>query len=1071
MMTRSSRCLSFAVLLVILVVAAGVGVASALAHSTRAAGAGFDGRIAGQPDFRQVGNATYRFRPGLREYEVRRPNQAPGFFHLDLEPTQAAAFTEEVALDGEGGSTALPGSELSPVCRSSGNRIVVVYTHRASDGTPTPTATLRSIVKRMNWKIADQASQSSAGKRPVNMAVDCDGEGQINVYNVATADNNFASLTASVAGSIFGTPSGGGAVKYLIFDHSPASQTSEGLIVAGIGGPVIDDATKSRSNENARHTQYALVYNYQSTWETHVTIHELMHALGATQGHVEPKFPGEYPNAPNSSPGHHCSDGLDILCYKEPGWFYFSDYCSEFEGYKTPVTIPIDCGKDTYFNAAPPAGEWLAEFWDIAGHEDPFLVVPAAKPVITNEPVSSIGESEASLNATINPSSNETMYWFEYGKSLAYNRSIPLYDEEPDPWTEAALAGKILSGGSGVKVTEKIKNLEPHVTYHFRVVAENDGGRQYGQDRTFTTSGTGKSVSPTYAFSVGSLGSGNGQFNLVEGGIAFDNAGHFWAVDQRNDRVEEFNSEGKYLSQFGGYGAGNGQFQEPTGMAIDPAGNIWVADQVNNRIQKFNSEGKYLSQFGSEGSGNGQLKQPGALAIDPTGNLWVSDLGNNRVEKFNSEGKYLTQFGSKGSGNGQFIRPAGIAFDPADGSAWVADGGNNRIQKFNSEGKYLSQFGTEGSGDGQLNGPRAIAIGPEGNLWITDRGNRRVDGFTPEGKYVGKFGTEGSGPGQFGYGLGYLAFDADGELWIGDTVNNRVEKWMFTPPHIPPTYAFSVGSAGSGNGQFNLVEGGIAFDNAGHFWAVDHGNNRIQKFNSEGKYLSQFGSYGTGNGQFQQPAGMAIDPAGSIWVADQHGNRVEKFNSEGKYLSQFGSFGTGSGQFDQPTALAIDPAGNLWVSDLGNDRVEKFNSEGKYLTQFGSEGSGNGQFIRPAGIAFDPADGSAWVADGGNNRIQKFNSEGKYLSQFGSKGSGNGQLSGPRAIAFGPEGNLWITDRANRRVDGFTPEGKYVGKFGTEGSGPGQFGLALGYLAFDSDGELWIGDTVNNRVEKWVFWP
>src|SRR4051794_18363489 len=100
-----------------------------------------------------------------------------------LVPAAALAF---------GPAVALPSHELDPVCRSTGNRIVVVYSHRPSDGTPTPTATLRSIVKRMNWKISDQSSLSSQGKRVLRLPVDCNAEGQINVYNIATANNYFS---------------------------------------------------------------------------------------------------------------------------------------------------------------------------------------------------------------------------------------------------------------------------------------------------------------------------------------------------------------------------------------------------------------------------------------------------------------------------------------------------------------------------------------------------------------------------------------------------------------------------------------------------------------------------------------------------------------------------------------------------------------------------------------------------------------------------------------------------------------------------------------------------------------
>jgi YD repeat-containing protein len=117
-------------------------------------------------------------------------------------------------------------------------------------------------------------------------------------------------------------------------------------------------------------------------------------------------------------------------------------------------------------------------------------------------------------------------------------------------------------------------------------------------------------------------------------GIAIDSKGDFWVVDTRNDRVEEFNSEGKYLSHTGSKGKGNGQFEDPVSIAIDSKGNLWVTDSDNDRVEEFNSEGKYVTQIGSEGKEGGQLKYPYGVATGSNGQIWVTDAGNDRVEEF-----------------------------------------------------------------------------------------------------------------------------------------------------------------------------------------------------------------------------------------------------------------------------------------------------------------------------------------------------------------------------------------------------------------------------------------------------
>ncbi len=143
-----------------------------------------------------------------------------------------------------------------------------------------------------------------------------------------------------------------------------------------------------------------------------------------------------------------------------------------------------------------------------------------------------------------------------------------------------------------------------------------------------------------------------------------------------------------------------------------------------------------------------------------------------------------------------------------------------------------------------------------------------------------------------------------------------------------------------------------------NIWVADLHNNRLEEFSSLTRtYKSQFGSSGSGNGQFTYPFGIAIDKNGNIWVVDNGNARVEEFSSAGTYESQFGSYGSGNGQFNSPEYIAIDASGNIWVVDWTNSRVEEFSSAGTYESQLGcpsgscSPASGNGQFNQPNGIA------------------------------------------------------------------------------------------------------------------------
>ncbi|MCX6043285.1 MAG: 6-bladed beta-propeller, partial [Caldilinea sp.] len=187
-------------------------------------------------------------------------------------------------------------------------------------------------------------------------------------------------------------------------------------------------------------------------------------------------------------------------------------------------------------------------------------------------------------------------------------------------------------------------------------------------------------------------------------------------------------------------------------------------------------------------------------------------------------------------------------------------------------------------------------------------------------------------------------------------------------------------------------------------------------------FSAQWGSPGSGSGQFSFPYGVAVDSSGNVYVADLGNDRVQKFDSNGRHLAQWGSKGSGSGQLNTPFGVAVDSSGNVYVADKDNHRVQKFDSNGRYLTQWGSRGSGNGQFNTLIGVAVDSS-GNVYVADSENQRVQKFDSNGRYLTQWGSLGSGSGQFSQPHDVAVDSSGNVYVVDRENHRIQKFAQGG------------------------------------------------
>jgi len=243
-----------------------------------------------------------------------------------------------------------------------------------------------------------------------------------------------------------------------------------------------------------------------------------------------------------------------------------------------------------------------------------------------------------------------------------------------------------------------------------------------------------------------------------------------------------------------------------------------------------------------------------------------------------------------------------------------------------------------------------------------------------------------------------------------------------------PKLIFGSDGNGNGNGQFEDLSA-ITIDSNGNIIVCDNDNHRIQIFDSEGKFISTFGSEGNGNGEFELPFGITMNSKGNIIVSDFYNYRIQIFDSKGKFISKFGSQGNGNGQLDQPAGLTIDLNDNILICDHENNRIQIFDSEGNFISKFGSYGKGNGQFNHPVGIAIN-SKGNIIVGDQLNHRIQIFDSEGNFISTFGTKGNRNGEFDGPWGVCVDLNDNIVVCDCNNNRIQIFDSNGTYITQFG-----------------------------------------
>ena len=113
---------------------------------------------------------------------------------------------------------------------------------------------------------------------------------------------------------------------------------------------------------------------------------------------------------------------------------------------------------------------------------------------------------------------------------------------------------------------------------------------------------------------------------------------------------------------------------------------------------------------------------------------------------------------------------------------------------------------------------------------------------------------------------------------------------------------------------------------------IDNGSNRVESFSAPGFFISSIGSSGSGNGQFSSPFGVAVSQTGLVYVSDSNNGRIEIFNSSGVFQSSFGTFGTGNGQFSNAKGVAVGTNGMVYVTDSGTNRVDRLFDPGSWVS-------------------------------------------------------------------------------------------------------------------------------------------
>ncbi|OGR81724.1 MAG: hypothetical protein A2X32_09585 [Elusimicrobia bacterium GWC2_64_44] len=462
----------------------------------------------------------------------------------------------------------------------------------------------------------------------------------------------------------------------------------------------------------------------------------------------------------------------------------------------------------------------------------------------------------------------------------------------------------------------------------------------------------------------------------------------------------------------GGAAAAN-TLNMPAGVAAS-GNDVWVADNGNNRVLKYVSPGangaaagvelgqaNYTADLANRGAATAadiSLAGPQGVAVDAAGNLWVADALNSRLLWYPAAAadgaagtlvlgqKDFLHSAVNTPAAGSLYGPSATAIDAVSGRLYAADYNNNRVLWWNTAAAFTNGRAADGvlgqadftsvlpnrggaAAANTMNGPNSVAVNAAGQLLVSDHNNSRILGFAGAPAtgnaailVLGQADFLTTTPGLTQAviaGAAALAFDAAGNLWAADAVNNRVLR--FDTPFASGALAVAV------LGQNDYTSG-----------------------------LANRGGAAAAN-TMDWPAGVAVDASGNVWVSDSGNSRVLRWPGPfagpgagatavvGQANLTAAAPGLSQTALNNPGAIYFDALGSLWVADSFNSRVLKF-SPPQVTGQAASLVLGQAGYTAAApnrGAAFPAAETAAlpsavfasagaaqlWVADTGNNRL------------------------------------------------------------------------------------------------------
>ena len=333
-------------------------------------------------------------------------------------------------------------------------------------------------------------------------------------------------------------------------------------------------------------------------------------------------------------------------------------------------------------------------------------------------------------------------------------------------------------GGFGSELT----GLNPNTTYYVRAYATNKAGTAYGNEVTFKTLGIGTTVA-----GGNDSGIAANQFKNPLGAFV-DASGNVFIADGGNHRIQKWapgaTSGTTVVGSLTGIANPNTDPLSPRAVYVTTNGDIYVLDYA--RVLKWTANSSSPTTVAGKNTGQGsdgtELREPRGIYIDANGNIYIADTGNHRVQKWTpgaTSGITVAGTGISGNSSSALSMPNDV-YVAADGAIYIADTGNNRIQKWlpgATSGTTVIR-----NNDNDFRNPMGIYGDSSGNLYIT-LATRSPDvvkkwtAATDKLSLVAGYQT-GNTPDRFNFPSDIFP-DANGNWYIVDSGNNRIQKWRF----------------------------------------------------------------------------------------------------------------------------------------------------------------------------------------------------------------------------------------------------------------------------------------------------